>query len=153
MNKPRLLISSCLYGQNVRYDGGNSLINEIDQLNEKFELIPFCPEVQGGMVVPRMPCEIVSSTPFKIENEYGVDTTHFFMDGAMQALHICNENNIKAVLLKSKSPSCGNEKIYNGKFDGTLINGIGVTAQLLISNGFKVFNENQIKELYEYTSL
>ena len=150
MTKPKLLVSSCLLGMNVRYDGGNNLIDNLDKLSEDFDIFPVCPEIDGGMVVPRIPCEIISTNPLKIENEYGIDTTDFFKSGAMNSLDICKKNDIKIALLKSKSPSCGNLKIYDGTFSSTVIDGVGITANTLKYNGINIFNENQIKELYEY---
>ena len=147
IQKEKLLISACLIGENVRYDGKNNLIKELDKLNEEYELISVCPEVLGGMVVPRIPSEIVSKSPLKVQNEYGIDTTVFFTDGAMQTLYICQKYNIRKALLKSKSPSCGNLEIYDGNFDGTLVKGQGLTANILTQNNIEVFNENQIGEL------
>lgn len=145
-----LLISACLVGENVRYDGKNNLISDLDRLSKYFELFYTCPEVEGGMLVPRIPCEITSTTPLKIQNEFGIDTTDFFKSGAINSLDICKKYDIKIALLKSNSPSCGNNKIYDGTFTSTLIDGIGITANTLQHNGIKVFNENQIEELYEY---
>ena len=145
--KERLLISACLFGENVRYDGKNSLIAQLEQLKEKYELISVCPEVLGGMVVPRIPSEIVSTNPLKVQNEFGIDTTIFFTDGAMQTLHICKKYDIKKALLKSKSPSCGNTQVYDGNFNGTLVDGQGLTANILRRNNIQIFNENQIGEL------
>ena len=56
----RILISACLVGDNVKYDGGNNKNPLIEKLLEKYELVPFCPEVEGGLPVPRIPCEIVN---------------------------------------------------------------------------------------------
>ncbi|MCK5293724.1 MAG: DUF523 domain-containing protein [Arcobacteraceae bacterium] len=150
INKPKLLVSSCLLGMNVKYDGGNNLIDNLDKLNEIFEIFPVCPEVDGGMIVPRIPSEIISHNPLKIENEYGIETTDFFKSGAINSLDICKKYDIKIALLKSKSPSCGNIKIYDGTFSSTLIDGIGIAANTLQYNGIKIFNENQIEKLYEY---
>ncbi len=145
--KEKLLISACLFGENVRYDGKNNLIKELDQLKEKYELVPVCPEVMGGMVIPRIPSEIVSISPLKVQNEFGIDTTVFFTDGAMQTLYICQKYDIRKALLKSKSPSCGNIEIYDGNFNGTLVKGQGITTNILLQNNIEVFNENQIGDL------
>ena len=146
-NKEILLISACLTGENVKYNGGNNLIDELDQLKEKYELLPVCPEVLGGMVVPRIPNEIISFNPLKVINQFGIDTTVFFTDGAIQTLEICKKYNIKKALLKAKSPSCGTSEIYDGTFSKTLIKGQGITANILYQNKIEIFNENQIREL------
>jgi len=149
MSKEVLLISACLVGENVKYDGGNNLIANLDKLKEHFELQYICPEVEGGLTIPRMPCEITSFNPLKIENEFGIDLKDHFLDGSKIALNLALKLNAKYALLKSKSPSCGNDKIYDGTFSGTLIDAMGVTAKTLHDHGIKVFNETQIEELYE----
>ena len=149
MSKEVLLISACLVGENVKYDGGNNLIDNLDKLKEHFELQYICPEVEGGLTIPRMPCEITSFNPLKIENEFGIDLKDHFLDGSKIALNLALKLNAKYALLKSKSPSCGNDKIYDGTFSGTLIDAMGVTAKTLHDHGIKVFNETQIEELYE----
>ncbi len=149
MSKEILLISACLVGENVRYDGKNNLIDDLDKLKEHFELQFICPEVQGGLTIPRLPCEITSFSPLKIENEFGIDLKDHFIDGSRIALELAQRLGIKYALLKSKSPSCGNDKIYDGTFSGNLIDAMGVTAKTLHDHGIKVFNETQIEELYE----
>ena len=150
MNKPKLLVSSCLLGIDVKYDGGNNKIEGLEKLGDIFNIFPVCPEVDGGMVVPRLPSEIINTSPLSIQNEFGIDVTDYFKYGAISALNICKKCNIKIALLKSNSPSCGNIKIYDGTFSGTLVDGIGITANTLQHNKIKVFNENQIEELYNY---
>jgi uncharacterized protein YbbK (DUF523 family) len=150
--KEKLLISSCLVGENVRYDGSNNCIEELEKLKQYFELHYICPEVQSGMSIPRNPCEITSAKPLMIQDKVGIDQTIYFEKGAIIALEICKINQIKLALLKAKSPSCGNKEIYDGTFTNTLINGMGITTKYLQENGIVVFNEYQIKDLYEYSS-
>jgi uncharacterized protein YbbK (DUF523 family) len=158
----KILVSSCLLGEDVRYDGANSSvaydpkfsfsIKELfmDILCEN-EIYSFCPEVAGGLSVPRDPAEITShEKPFKIQKENGEDVTINFLLGAKKALDICQEENIKVALLKSNSPSCGNIQTYDGTFSGKLIESSGMTARLLNENGITVFNENQLKELNKF---
>lgn len=154
----KVLVSSCLLGEDVRYDGGNSSIamgsfsfsqKEIfmDILCNN-EIYSFCPEVSGGLGVPRVKAEIVSSTkPFKVETNDEKDVTIPFLIGAKNALDLCKEEGIKVALLKSKSPSCGNLNIYDGSFSNTLIEGQGLTAKLLEENEIKVYNETQLEDL------
>ena len=148
-SKERLLISACLVGDNVKYDGTNNLMSEdiLNNLSEKYELVPICPEVLGGMTVPRVPCEITSLQPLEIKNEFGIDMKDHFISGENEVLYYVGKFSIKYALLKSNSPSCGNEYIYDGNFNGTLVKGQGITANILSSNGVKVYNENQIEEL------
>jgi uncharacterized protein YbbK (DUF523 family) len=158
----KILVSSCLLGEDVRYDGNNSSI----AFNPKFsfsskelfmdilcdnEIYSFCPEVSGGLGIPRTPAEIVSNEkPFIVKDENGLDVTINFLLGAKKALDICKEENIKVALLKANSPSCGNIKIYDGTFSNNLINGQGLTARLLKDNDIEVFNEEQLKELSKF---
>ena len=155
----KILISSCLLGEDVKYDGNNSSI----ALNPKFsfslkelfmdilcdnEIYSFCPEVAGGLGVPRVPAEIVKrDKPFIVENQNAEDVTINFLLGAKKALDLCKEENIKVALMKANSPSCGNIKTYDGTFTKNLIEGSGLTAKLLKENGIEVFNENELKEL------
>ncbi|RXJ84738.1 DUF523 domain-containing protein [Arcobacter cloacae] len=158
----KILISSCLLGEDVRYDGNNSSIaftpSFTFSIKELFmdilcenEIYSFCPEVAGGLSVPRASSEIIKNDkPFIVKNEKGDDVTINFLLGAKKALDICKEENIKVALLKAKSPSCGNKQIYDGTFSSKLIDGQGLTARLLEENGVKVFNENEIKDLAKF---
>ena len=158
----KILVSSCLLGEDVRYDGNNSSIafnpKVSFSLKELFmdilcenEIYSICPEVAGGLGIPRNPAEIVKNDkPFIIKNEDGTDVTMNFLIGAKKALDICTNENIKVALLKAKSPSCGNLKIYDGTFTNNLIDGQGLTARLLKDNGIVVFNETQLNELEKF---
>ena len=78
MSKIKLLVSSCLLGIDVKYDGGNNKIEGLEKLSDLFNIYPICPEVEGGMIVPRLPSEIVSTKPLSVQNEYDIDVTDFF---------------------------------------------------------------------------
>lgn len=158
----KILISSCLLGENVRYDGDNSSIaynssftfsqkeQFMDMLCEN-EIYSFCPEVSGGLSTPREPAEITSaSKPFKVQTEDGKDVTINFLMGAKNALELCQSEEIKVALLKSKSPSCGNKEIYDGSFSSKLIEGQGLTAKLLSENEITVFSEEELKEFLKF---
>jgi uncharacterized protein YbbK (DUF523 family) len=158
----KLLVSSCLLGEDVRYDGANSSVafnpNFSFSIKELFmdilcdnEVYSFCPEVAGGLGIPRVPAEIVKNDkPFIVKDEKGVDVTINFLVGAKKALDICLEENIKVALLKANSPSCGNMNTYDGTFTKNIIEGQGLTARLLSENGITVFNENQLKDLAKF---
>lgn len=158
----KILISSCLLGENVRYDGANSSIalgpsftfsqKELfmDILCEN-EIYSLCPEVSGGLPIPRIPSEVISrQKPFIVKNKEGEDVTINFLLGAKNALDLCKEESIKVALLKSNSPSCGNKQVYDGTFSGTFIQGQGLTAKLLSENGITIFDENQLLELKKF---
>ena len=146
-----LLISSCLLGENVKYNGLNNKIDSsyLDSILLEHTIFPFCPEVEGGLPVPREASEITSLNPLVVKNINDTDVTSYFLLGANKALELCKEHHITMALLKSKSPSCGNIQIYDGTFSGVLIEESGVTAALLKKNGIRVFNEEQLAELYE----
>ncbi len=140
MDGMNILISACLMGRKCRYDGKDK--NEIDLSALKgHNLFPVCPEVDGGLSVPRPPAERVG--PYIINNE-GNDVTAEYTKGAEAALQTAFENNCNIAILKAKSPSCGKGKIYDGTFSRTLTDGNGVTAELLQKNGITVYTENEI---------
>lgn len=138
--KEKVLVSACLLGIKVRFDG-KSKANEklIEKLNN-YEFIPVCPEVWGGLPTPRVPSEIIND---KVINKDGIDVTDNYMRGAIETLELARKFNIKKAILKSKSPSCGKGKIYDGSFTGTLVDGNGITTRLLIENGIEVLTEDE----------
>ena len=144
-----ILISACLLGEKCRYDGNDNLISALDLLREKCAFIPVCPEVLGGLPIPRNPSEIVFD---RVVMNDGTDVTEEYLKGAEIALGTAIENGCEIALMKAKSPSCGNGKIYDGTFSRTLTDSDGITVRLLKENGIRVFDERQISELLEYIS-
>ena len=140
----KILISACLVGDKCKYDGHTNYSPLIKELLEKYELVPFCPEVEGGLPTPRKPSERKGD---KVINNAGKDVTKNFQLGAEKALNICKYLNIKIAILKEKSPSCGVNQIHDGNFTGKLIKGEGITTELLRKNGITVYTENDIEEL------
>ena len=140
----RILISACLVGDNVKYNGGNKPSPYIDALLEKYELVPFCPEVEGGLSIPRNPSEQQGE---QVIMDNGKDVTYQFNRGAELAYNICLALQIKIAILKERSPSCGVHQIYDGTFKGVKIDGMGVTASLLKRKGISVYSEDEIPEL------
>ncbi len=140
----KLLISACLLGVSCRYDGKSKPVSETQKLFEKYELIPVCAEIFGGLPTPRVPAEICGE---KVVTSGGRDVTAEYLKGAEEVLRLGKLFGAKKALLKERSPSCGSGIIHNGKFDGGLVPGFGKTAALLLENGFEVFGETQIEEL------
>lgn len=136
-NKGKILVSSCLLGLNCKYDGGNNYSKEIDDFLKDYEVIPICPEIMGGLPTPRVASERLKE---KVITKDGDDVTDYFIKGAEQCLFLAKKYDVKKALLKMKSPSCGSEKIYDGTFTHTIIDGDGVTAQLLKDNGIEVIS-------------
>ena len=141
----KILISACLLGEKVRYDGQHNLIRDdfLTTLSEKGYLIPFCPEVAGGLPIPRVPCEKDVKTQ-KIITQSGDDMTEFFESGAQKALNIVKQHQVSYAIMKEKSPSCGVNHIYDGSFKRQLIAGMGHTVQVLRDNGVEVFSEKEL---------
>lgn len=136
-----ILISACLLGVNCRYDATSKTVPELEELMSKHTLIPVCPEQLGGLSTPRSPAEIKGNLVF---NKDCVDVTEEFIKGAEETLKIAKIYNCKYAILKEKSPSCGSEKIYDGTFSKTIIDGDGFAAKLLKKNGIKVIGESEI---------
>ena len=142
----KILVSACLLGQNCKYSGGNNYNKDVVALGKKFELVPICPEVFGGLDTPRSPSEIIGD---RVMNKDGEDVTEQFKCGAEQALYIANENNCGVAVLKERSPSCGCGKIYDGSFTSTVIDGNGIAAQLFLNNGIEIYGESKINKLLD----
>lgn len=142
--KERILISACLVGDNCRYDGKNNLSPKIAALLEKYELVPFCPECEGGLKTPRTPSERQGD---KVITKDGRNVTKQYERGAELAWNICFYLKIKVAILKENSPSCGVHKIHDGSFSGKLIEGVGTTTELLKEKGINVISEDEIDTL------
>ena len=140
----KILISACLVGDKVNYKGEANPCPHLDELCEKYDLLVFCPEVQGGLKIPRLPNEIRED---KVIRKDGKDVTREFNAGAHQALQICQYLGIRKAVLKENSPSCGTHQIHDGHFQGRKVPGMGVTAKYLQEHGVEVFSENEIEKL------
>jgi uncharacterized protein YbbK (DUF523 family) len=156
----QVLISACLIGEPVRYDGTDNKIDNslLQTWHNDGRLVPFCPEVAGGLPVPRPAAEIqgedggegVLNGDVRIETEDGVDVTDHFLRGAKLTLRQAERADVDLAVLKDGSPSCGSTYIYDGSFSGTEQTDRGVTAALLRENDIPVFNENSLQEAQEY---
>ena len=145
-----ILVSACLAGENVKYSGGNNAVPWLCQWIEKHrdQVLLVCPEVMGGLPVPRLPAEIqrrgTGPEDCRVVNKAGEDVTAQFQLGAEKVLELVKIHHISTAILKRSSPSCGNKEIYDGTFSGTKIPGAGITALLLMENGVKVFSEKMV---------
>lgn len=137
----KILVSACLLGYPVRYDGKQISNKKIRDLAKDNILIPVCPESLGGLPTPRIKSEIKGD---KVINYNGEDVSNNYLKGSNIVLDIAKLNNVDLCILKSKSPSCGINKVYDGNFNGTLVDGDGICAKLLKENGFKVLSEEDI---------
>ena len=140
-----ILISACLIGDNVTYDGTNNYHKVAKELYDKGQAIPVCPEVFGGLPIPRVPAEIKDG---KVINKEGIDVTKYFQSGAKKTLKIALDNNVKLAVLQARSPSCGSHHIYDGTFSGQLIKGEGTTTKLLREHGIEVITIDEYVERF-----
>ena len=137
----KILISVCLVGDPTRFDGGSNRIPELEELNRYYDLVPFCPEMEGGLKCPRDPAEIRGNGVFTKD---GKDVTSYYNEGAAKAYALCRYLNIRTVILKEKSPACGTHQIHNGLFDGGVVPGMGIAARFLKAHGIRVISEEEI---------
>ncbi|MCF3192469.1 MULTISPECIES: DUF523 domain-containing protein [Pseudomonas] len=150
----KVLVSRCLLGHRVRYDGGASgPYAQLAQWQDEGRVIALCPEVAGGLPTPRAAAEIpggqgveVLAGKASVITTEGEDVTEAFVSGAQQALALVERHGIRIAILKANSPSCGNRLTYDGSFSGTKVEGQGVTAALLTRAGVQVFSELELEE-------
>ena len=149
-----ILVSACLAGFDVKYNGSHNLNEKIKKWFDEKKAIPICPEVLGGLSIPREPAEIVGGEGedvldghAKVITNNGIDVTEQFMKGANETLKIALDLNATMVILKERSPSCGSSMIYSGEFNGNKRKGTGVTAALLKRNGIQVLSEEDFMVL------
>lgn len=142
--KEYLLVSSCLGGFKTKYNGNHNKVDFLRELSMKYHLVFFCPEVVGGLSIPRNPSEIRGSAVF---SSTGTDVTKEYRRGAEAALKIAQKYHISKAVLKEASPSCGATMVYDGTFTGGKIKGKGITVQLLEENGIQVFTEQTAQAL------
>lgn len=136
MGKPKLIVSACLCGMAVRYDGRSCTDGRLRELWQSGEALAVCPECMGGLPIPRQPAE--RQPDGRVLDQEGSDRTAAFTEGARQTLELCRQYGITRAVLKEGSPSCGCCWIYDGAFSGEKIPGEGVTAALLRENGIEV---------------
>ena len=136
-----IVVSRCLLGENCKYNGGNNYSKAVVDFLKDKQWIAVCPEALGGLPTPRIPCEIQGDHVF---NQQGEDKTKAFICGANKAWEMIENETIELAILKSKSPSCVKGKIYNGLFNGTLIDGNGLFAKKCLEQGIKILTEKEI---------
>ncbi len=164
----KILVSACLLGEKVRYDGRGKLLRQTlwQQWRDEGRLVPVCPEVSGGLPVPRAAAEIqavgientrnqgsgfaVLSGDAKIRTEDGRDLTAQFLRGAETALTLAKSHKVRLAILTEGSPSCGSQHVHDGSFSEGMLEGEGMTTALLRANGIKVFSHRQLDQAAEY---
>lgn len=156
----KLLVSACLLGEKVRYDAKDCLQTHarLKQYIEDKRVVTICPEMAGGLPTPRPPAEIepksyaaaVLRFEAKVLTKNGEDVSHEFRKGAQKALALAQKHGIRCAILKARSPSCGSGQVYDGSHSKKLIDGMGVTAELLSQHDIKVFDETEIDAALDY---
>ncbi|MEV0595328.1 DUF523 domain-containing protein [Nonomuraea cavernae] len=156
----RILVSACLMGRRVRYDGGAKTSSDavLAAWRREGRLVPFCPEVEGGLAVPRPAAEIEGGLggaaalagDARVLTADGSDVTARFLAGARAALDAARARGVRLAVLKEGSPSCGALAVYDGTFSGRRVPGRGVTTALLERHGVRVFTEDHLDEAAAY---
>lgn len=170
----KILISACFLSNPVRYDGtaydienkvSLEALSIISRWQEQGRLLAICPEMSGGLPVPRPAAEIIPTQAMQakrvqtkrvqtkrvqVKTQSGVDVSNEFIRGAQSALALCQAENIKLAVLTESSPSCGSSWIYDGQFSRNKISGEGVTTALLREYGIKVFSQFELSAADHY---
>ncbi len=143
-----ILVSRCLLGFPCRYDGKSTYCEKLNDFIEKYKgkhnFIGICPEVDGGLPIPRTKCEIVNN---RVLSQDGDDRTKEFTDGALIAIEKAKEYSAQIAILKSKSPSCGTKLVYDGTFSNILISGDGIASKMLSDFGLYVITEEDLSKI------
>ncbi|MGI9282379.1 MAG: DUF523 domain-containing protein [Endozoicomonas sp.] len=157
----KILVSACLLGDPVRYNGKAKIADDfwLNVWRKEGRIISVCPELEGGLPVPRPPAEIVEGLAgcvidgsAEVETECGQNVTKPFLTGANKALQLCQKHGIQIAILTEGSPSCGSSKVYDGTFSGQKITGQGVTSAFLERHGVSVFNQFQCEDAHQCLS-
>lgn len=154
--KTKILVSACLMGHKVRYNGREKarITATLARWQREQRLVTHCPELAAGLAVPRLPAEIVGGSGTEVMTDCarilesdGSDVTAHYQLAAWLALRAALESGCSVALLTDGSPTCGSELIYDGSFSGQKRTGMGVAAALLREHGIAVFSDNQLPEL------
>lgn len=148
------IVSSCLCGNPCRYDGSAGQVRKHPKIRELLAqglAVPVCPEVLGGLPVPRPPAEITGGRAAdvlqgraRVVNIYGDDVTQNYVEGARKALYIALQAGCTKAVLKERSPACGVRAVYDGTFSNKCVPGEGVLAALLKAHGFEVISDEDL---------
>ena len=139
----KIAVSACLLGHNCKYNGGNNRSQAVLDYIKGHEVIPVCPEVTGGLPIPRIPVELRDG---KAINANGENVTEFFRKGVEKTMEKLAGETIDLAILQPRSPSCGCKQIYDGTFTKTLIEGKGMFAQALAEAGIPMMDADHLPE-------
>ena len=141
----KIIVSACLLGENCKYNGGNNYSKDVDAFTSYHGVIPVCPEMEAGLGCPRVPMELVNGV---LINAEGVEVDGPVRKAVDAILERIKGEEIYCAVLKSRSPTCGVEQVYDGTFTGTLVKGKGVLAQALEDAGIWVMDSDEIGSVF-----
>ena len=145
-------VSSCLLGEEVRYDGGhkrNAFL--IDELGRHLRFVPVCPEVGIGLGTPREPIRLVRGREgTRLLGRSGADHTTAMRSFAAATVEELRRRDLSGYVLKKGSPSCGLErvKVWNDEGTAATPDGRGLFAQALVDAlpGLAVEEEGRLND-------
>ncbi|WP_058909762.1 DUF523 domain-containing protein [Entomohabitans teleogrylli] len=150
--KTKILVSACLLGHPVRYNG-SAKSHDAELLahwQAEGRVVVFCPELAAGLATPRPPAEIQSGDGeaviagrAQVRDREGRDMTQPWLLGAWLTLRSADIHQCRIAFLTEGSPSCGSQTIYDGTFSGRLRTGSGVVTALLRRHGIEVYSQHQ----------
>ena len=145
----KIMVSACLAGENCKYNGGNNRNEKVLQLMSEHEVITVCPEQMGRLPTPRVPSEVKDGL---VTARDGRNVDREFRTGAAKCLEIALREQPDLIVMQSRSPSCGVKQRYDGSFTGKLVDAPGVTAQLLMENGFRRVDVEDLSDYLTFDS-
>lgn len=154
--KEKILLSACLAGHHVRYNGSDKSCtsNLLQQWRNEGRLITHCPELAAGLATPRLSAEMVNGQGIDMLNgraqmmeSDGRDVTQPYVLAAWLALQTAQSHGCRFAIMTDGSPTCGSQNVYDGSFSGAKVPGEGVAVALLRQHGIEVFSEYQLDAL------
>ncbi|WP_393948741.1 DUF523 domain-containing protein [Kluyvera intermedia] len=154
--KEKILLSACLSGHLVRYNGTDKSCSSdlLQRWREEGRLVTHCPELAAGLPTPRLSAEMVSGQGIDVLNGHaqvvesdGRDVTQPYVLAAWLALKTAQSQGCRFAIMTDGSPTCGSQNVYDGAFIGVRVPGEGVAAALLRQHGIEVFSEFQLDAL------
>lgn len=137
-----ILVSACLLGVRCNHVGAASPSAAVAALAAAHDLVPVCPEVAGGLGIPRPAAELQPDG--SVRTRSGDDVTAAYQRGAAAAVTAARLAGATSAVLKARSPSCGCAEVYDGSFTRTRVPGEGVAARALREAGVTICSEKDL---------